>query len=45
MTVGAADGAIWGSSVPLRDGQLLCPLLCPKVGGAEHGAKAATCQQ
>ena len=30
---------------PLQDGQLLCPQLCPKVGGVEHGAAAATCQQ
>ena len=26
---------------PLQDGQLLCP----KMGGAEHGAEAATYQQ
>ena len=30
---------------PLQDGQLLCPQLWPKVGGVEHGAEAATCQQ
>ena len=27
---------------PLQDGQLLCPQLRPKVGGAEHGADVAT---
>ena len=30
---------------PLQDGQLLCPQQRPEVGGAEHGAEAATYQQ
>ena len=29
---------------PLHDGELLCPQLCPEVGGAKHSAEAATCQ-
>ena len=33
------------SRAPLQDGQLLCPQLWPKVGGMEHGAEVATCQQ
>ena len=31
---------------PLQNGHLLAdPRLGPEVGGAEHGAEAATCQQ
>ena len=29
---------------PLQDGQLLCPQLRSNVGGAKHGADAATYQ-
>ena len=32
------------SLYPPHDGQLLCPRLRPNVGGAEHGADAATYQ-
>ena len=45
VTAGAVDGAIWGSSVSSTGWSTAIPRLSHEVGGAEHGAEAATCQQ
>ena len=45
VTAGAIDGAIWGSFVSSAGWSIEIPQLRHEVGGAEHGAEAATCQQ